>query len=74
MFFDTGRAEVKIDSYPELERLIQLMMTDVPSLKIIELSGHTDNIGSDEANQKLSQRRAEAVRAYLVFVLVDGVE
>ena len=70
VFFDTGRAEVKIDSYPELDRLIQLM-TDVPSLKI-ELSGHTDNVGGDEANQKLSQRRAEAVRAYLVSRSVDG--
>ena len=70
VFFESGRAEVKIDSYPELDRLIQLM-TDVPSLKI-ELSGHTDNVGSDEANQKLSQRRAEAVRAYLVSRSVDG--
>ncbi len=70
VFFDTGKAEVKIDSYPELDRLIQLM-TDVPSLKI-ELSGHTDNVGGDAANQKLSQRRAEAVRAYLVSRSVDG--
>ncbi|MBH83631.1 MAG: hypothetical protein CMP70_03030 [Flavobacteriales bacterium] len=70
VFFDTGKAEVKIDSYPELDRLIQLMK-DVPSLKI-ELSGHTDNVGGDAANQKLSQRRAEAVRAYLVSRSVDG--
>tara|TARA_B100000886_G_C20423138_1_gene492532 strand:- start:258 stop:2306 length:2049 start_codon:yes stop_codon:yes gene_type:complete len=70
VFFDTGRAEVKIDSYPELDRLIQLM-NDVPSLKI-ELSGHTDNIGGDAANQNLSQRRAEAVRTYLVSRSVDG--
>ncbi len=70
VFFDSGRAEVKIDSYPELDRLIQLM-NDVPSLKI-ELSGHTDNIGGDAANQNLSQRRAEAVRTYLVSRSVDG--
>ena len=70
VFFDTGRAEVKIDSYPELDRLIQLM-NDVPSLKI-ELSGHTDNIGGNAANQNLSQRRAEAVRTYLVSRSVDG--
>ena len=70
VFFDTGKAEVKIDSYPELDRLIKLM-TDVPSLKI-ELSGHTDNIGGKEANEKLSQRRAQAVRQYLVSRSVDG--
>ena len=70
VFFDTGKAEVKIDSYPELDRLIQLM-TDVPSLKI-ELSGHTDNVGGNAANERLSQRRAEAVRAYLVSRSVDG--
>ena len=63
VFFETGKSEVKIDSYPELDRLIQLMQ-DVPSLKI-ELSGHTDNVGNDEYNLNLSQRRADAVRAYL---------
>ena len=63
VFFETGKSEVKIDSYPELDRLIQLMQ-DVPTLKI-ELSGHTDNIGNDEYNLNLSQRRADAVRLYL---------
>lgn len=70
VFFDTGKSEVKIDSYAELDRLIQLM-NDVPSLKI-ELSGHTDNVGSASNNQNLSQRRAEAVRAFLVSRKVDG--
>jgi outer membrane protein OmpA-like peptidoglycan-associated protein len=70
VFFATGRSEVKVDSYAELDRLIQLMQ-DVPSLKI-ELSGHTDNVGSESLNQKLSQKRAEAVRAYLVARKVDG--
>ena len=39
-------------------------MLDVPLLKI-ELSGHTDNVGNDKYNLNLSQRRADAVRAYL---------
>ena len=69
VFFETGKSEVKIDSYPELDRLIQLMM-DVPTLKI-ELSGHTDNVGNDEYNLNLSQRRADAVRAYLTSRGVD---
>lgn len=69
VFFETGKSEVKIDSYPELDRLIQLML-DVPTLKI-ELSGHTDNVGNDEYNLNLSQRRADAVRAYLTSRGVD---
>ena len=60
---------MKIDSYPELDRLIQLML-DVPTLKI-ELSGHTDNVGNDEYNLNLSQRRADAVRVYLTSRGID---
>lgn len=70
VFFSTGKSEVKADSYLELDRLIQLML-DVPSLQI-ELSGHTDNIGSVEANQGLSHRRAVAVRSYLTARGVDS--
>ena len=70
VFFSTGKSEVKIDSYPELDRLIQLM-NDVPSLKI-ELSGHTDNVGSEELNQSLSYRRAVSVRNYLLSRGVDS--
>ena len=46
--------EVKdaIDSHPEIEH--------------VEVQGHTDNIGPDDFNQKLSQARAEAVRTWLV--------
>ena len=69
VFFKSGKSEVQIDSYPELDRLIQLMI-DVPTLKI-ELSGHTDNIGNEEYNLNLSQRRADAVRTYLTSRGVD---
>ena len=46
-------------------------MNDVPSLKI-ELSGHTDNVGSEELNQSLSYRRAVSVRNYLLSRGVDS--
>ena len=45
-------------------------MKEVPTLKI-ELSGHTDNIGKDDYNLKLSQNRADAVKNYLVSRGVD---
>lgn len=69
VFFNTGKWEVKEDSYAELERLINLLK-DVPSLKI-EISGHTDNIGAESFNELLSQRRADAVVNYLVGKGVD---
>lgn len=63
VFFATGKAEITNDSRTELDRLITLLK-DVASLKI-ELGGHTDNVGSESSNQKLSQDRAQAVVAYL---------
>tara|TARA_B110000240_G_scaffold152416_1_gene168968 strand:- start:228 stop:1976 length:1749 start_codon:yes stop_codon:yes gene_type:complete len=64
VFFDSGKWEVKDDSFPELARLV-LLLNDVPSLKI-EISGHTDNVGAESFNELLSQRRADAVVDYLV--------
>ena len=69
VFFNTGKWDVKPDSYPELDRLVDLLR-DVPSLKI-EISGHTDNIGSQSFNQLLSQRRADEVVKYLITKGVD---
>jgi outer membrane protein OmpA-like peptidoglycan-associated protein len=69
VFFNTGKWEVKSDSYAELERLVALL-NDVPSLQI-EISGHTDNVGAESFNELLSQRRADAVVNYLVGKGVD---
>jgi outer membrane protein OmpA-like peptidoglycan-associated protein/tetratricopeptide (TPR) repeat protein len=64
IFFDFDRATLRPESINELERLIKLMK-DMPSLKI-EISGHTDNIGSAQYNKTLSERRAKAVVDYLI--------
>ncbi len=64
LFFDTGKADVRPDSYPELDR-IALSVTENPKL-VIEIGGHTDNVGKDEANQILSQGRADSVREYII--------
>lgn len=64
IFFDSGQATLKPESNSELDRLVSLLK-DVPSL-VIEISGHTDNVGSEGMNAKLSQARADAVVAYLV--------
>ena len=69
VFFNSGKWDVKSDSYAELDRLVALL-SDIPSLKI-EISGHTDNVGSESFNELLSQRRADAVVNYLAGKGVD---
>jgi len=64
IFFNVGKSDLSPESTPELLRLIKLL-TDVPSLKI-EISGHTDNTGSEDLNLRLSSARAKVVVDYLV--------
>jgi len=63
IFFETGKADLKKTSFPALNDLYQSMKAN-PKLKI-EVAGHTDNVGSEEANMKLSQNRANTIRKYL---------
>ncbi|MFT5779473.1 MAG: outer membrane protein OmpA-like peptidoglycan-associated protein [Crocinitomicaceae bacterium] len=70
VFFDTGKSILRSESNAELGRLVQLMK-DVPGLKV-EISGHTDNTGSAELNESLSQDRAQAVVNYLKAKGVSG--
>ncbi len=69
VYFDTGKSTLKPESYAELNNLVEYMK----ELKndVIEISGHTDNVGDPESNQVLSLKRAEAVVAYLVE---NGIE
>lgn len=64
IFFDYDKAALRNESKSELERLAE-EMRKFSTIKV-EISGHTDNKGEDEYNMKLSQERAEAVRAYLI--------
>lgn len=70
IFFDTGAAELRPESYAELGILYKLMV-DNPSLKI-EISGHTDNVGSANLNQRLSERRARSVVDFLIERGIDN--
>lgn len=64
LFFDLGKATLKPESEPELKRILQVMKENVAL--VIEISGHTDNTGSDEINNKLSLERANAVKENLL--------
>lgn len=66
VFFDTGKATLRSESYPELARLAQVFIL-YPKI-IVEISGHTDSDGSDAANKTLSKNRAQAVVDYLVSI------
>lgn len=61
--FDFGKATIRPRSYPSLNRVAALLVQKGFSLK---LAGHTDNVGSDAANMKLSRDRAASVRSYLL--------
>lgn len=64
VFFATNDYNLDKRSHIELDKLVTMMRMN-PIFKC-EIGGHTDNIGSDVDNQKLSQKRAESVVTYLV--------
>ena len=64
VLFETGKYELKPAARERLARVSGLLLA-YSGLKIA-VEGHTDNVGGDGYNQKLSEQRAEAVRAYLV--------
>ncbi|OGB24049.1 MAG: hypothetical protein A3I66_11275 [Burkholderiales bacterium RIFCSPLOWO2_02_FULL_57_36] len=68
-FFDFDKAVLKADGKAKLDDLASKVQAI--NLEVIIAVGHTDSIGADSYNQKLSVRRAEAVKAYLVS---KGVE
>jgi outer membrane protein OmpA-like peptidoglycan-associated protein len=64
VLFDTASATLKPGAREKLARVAGVLLT-YPELGI-EIEGHTDSVGGDDYNQDLSERRADAVRAYLV--------
>ncbi len=69
-FFDFDKAVLKPEGKSKLDDLAQ-KVKDL-TLEVIIAVGHTDSVGSDEYNQKLSVRRSEAVKAYLVDKGIDA--
>ena len=68
-FFDFDKSVLKPEGRAKLDDLVS-KIRDV-NLEVIIAVGHTDSVGSDAYNQRLSVRRAEAVKAYLV---TKGIE
>ena len=68
IFFDFGKSSLRIESEIELNRVIELLKTNTDI--VIEISGHTDNIGSLTANNLLSEARAKSV---VDFIISHGI-
>lgn len=70
IYFDLNISELLSSSFPELNKLKQILLDN--KKLIIEICGHTDNLGTDEHNMNLSINRAKAVYEYLIENGVDS--
>lgn len=64
--FDFDKAILKPEGKAAIDSEIVAKLPDVQKLELVLVTGHTDRIGTERYNQKLSERRADAVRDYLV--------
>ncbi|MEI6089133.1 MAG: OmpA family protein [bacterium] len=64
IFFGFGKYNLLEESFPELDRVVKLLK-DMPKLKI-EIQGHTDSIGTEQNNLRLSKNRAQSVVNYFI--------
>ena len=69
-FFDFDSAQLKPEGRAELDDLANALQT--VSYEAVVVVGHTDRIGSPAYNQRLSERRADAVKSYLMSKGIDG--
>jgi len=70
VLFDFDRSTVKPQAAQILDRLVVFMNENKD--KSANLAGYTDNVGTDAYNQRLSERRVNSVRDYVVGKGVDG--
>ncbi|MDG1482841.1 MAG: OmpA family protein [Myxococcota bacterium] len=65
VFFELNSSDIKAESNALLNDVAKVLV-DHPEILIIEIGGHTDSVGSASSNRRLSQGRADSVKAYLV--------
>jgi OmpA-OmpF porin, OOP family len=64
--FDFNKSVLRPDATSELDKGVVSRKSEVKQVNAVTINGHADRIGSQDYNQKLSEKRAEAVKAYLV--------
>ncbi|MBC7948866.1 MAG: OmpA family protein [Chitinophagaceae bacterium] len=62
--FDFGKATLRTSSFTELNELVAYLKNK-PAIRV-EIAGHTDNVGAEAENVKLSRSRADAIRSYVI--------
>ncbi len=67
--FETGQALIKSESFPLLDKITSKLSV-FPEINIV-IEGHTDDVGADELNQKLSEDRAVSIQKYLIQKGID---
>lgn len=70
--FDFNKSDIHASGKKQLDDEVVSKMKAYPQVEVVLVTGHTDRIGTDAYNQKLSQRRADAVKGYLVAQGVEG--
>lgn len=71
IYFDFDKSNIRKDSSIELDRIVDMMLNDYPTMTI-KIESHTDSRGPEAYNDKLSQERAKSTYDYLVSKGVDA--
>src|SRR6185436_12064901 len=72
IYFDYNKADIRPESMPSIKKIAKLMNSDKYKSLRVRVEGHTDHTASRDYNQKLSERRAAAVKDALVGAGVDA--
>ena len=70
--FDSGKADLKPEGRAKLDDVATKLSQPGVQIDSMTITGHTDSVGNPASNQRLSERRADAVKSYLVSKGVDG--
>ena len=70
ILFDTGKSTIRQESYATLQNIVDIMKEYPTTTFVIE--GHTDSVGRETTNQKLSEERAASVKSYLTTIGMEG--
>lgn len=70
--FEFDKSTIRAEGRKNLDDEVVAKMGEYPQIELVLVTGHTDRIGSEEYNHKLSQRRADAVKDYLVAQGIDA--
>lgn len=71
IYFNSGSDQILSQSYTQLNQLSELLLAN-PTVKV-EISGHTDSVGDDVSNMLLSQKRADAIKYFLISKSINPI-